>query len=275
MDDTVQAYKHLLVEQQGTVLHVTLDRPEARNAFNPRMIAELTAVFDGVTPDGDIRAVTLAGAGESFCAGADLAWMRSMAAYTREENVADALRLAYMLEAVERCAAPVVARVHGAALGGGAGLVAACDVVVSTLETLFGFTEARLGIAPAVIAPFVLRKIGPGHALATFVTGERFDAARAERIGLVHRVVERDALDAAVGDALAGILSCGPGAVRACKELVAEVPDLSRDEARAYTTETIAALRCAPEGQEGMRAFLEKRKPSFVAAPPSDGERWV
>lgn len=257
-------HQYVSVRRAEPALHVQLNRPDARNAFNPAMIAELTAVFGGVAPDGDIRAVVLAGAGESFCAGADLSWMRAMAAYTYEENVADALRLAEMLEAIEGCAVPVVARVHGAALGGGAGLVAACDVVVSASDTLFGFTEARLGIAPAVIAPFVLRKIGPGQARATFVTGARFDAARAERIGLVHRVVERAGLDDAVRDALTAILSCGPGAVRACKELVAEVPGLSRDEARAYTADTIAGLRASAEGQEGMRAFLEKRKPSFV-----------
>jgi len=264
MNTMDQRYKHLRIEQQGPVLHVTLNRPEVRNAFNPLMIAELTAVFSQVEAGGAVRAVVLAGAGESFCAGADLTWMRAMAAYTHEENVADAVRLAEMLEAVEFCDVPVVARVHGAALGGGAGLVAACDVVVSSSDTLFGFTEARLGIAPAVIAPFVLRKIGPGHARALFVTGERFDAGRAERIALVHQVVDRAALDEAVRDALRGILSCGPAAVRVCKELVAEVPRLSRDAARAYTAETIATLRASPEGQEGMRAFLEKRKPSFV-----------
>ena len=257
-------YDFVRVEQRGPILSVTLDRPAVRNAFNPPMIAELTAVFSQVEAGGEVRAVVLAGAGESFCAGADLSWMRAMAAYTREENVADAVRLAEMLAAVEGCAVPVVARVHGAALGGGAGLVAACDVVVSSSDTLFGFTEARLGIAPAVIAPFVLRKIGPGHARALFVTGERFDAGRAERIGLVHRVTDRDALDGAVRDALTGILSCGPAAVHACKELVAAVPTLSREAARAYTAETIATLRASSEGQEGMRAFLEKRKPSFV-----------
>ena len=267
-------YQYLQLDQRGAVLRVTLDRPAVRNAFNPPMIAELTAVFNRVEAGGETRAAVLAGAGESFCAGADLTWMRAMAAYTREENIADAVRLSEMLEAVEGCAVPVVARVHGAALGGGAGLVAACDVVVSSSDTLFGFTEARLGIAPAVIAPFVLRKIGPGHARALFVTGERFDAARAARIGLVHRVTDRTGLDGAVQDALTGILSCGPAAVRACKELVAEVPGLSRKAARAYTAETIAALRASPEGQEGMRAFLEKRKPSFVAEPP-DGSPLV
>ena len=257
-------YRHLEVTHSGPVLRVTLNRPEVRNAFNPAMIAELTTVFSGVEADGAVRVVVLAGAGKSFCAGADLTWMREMAAYTREQNVADALRLAAMLEAVQGCPVPVIARVHGAALGGGAGLAAACDVVVAAADATFGFTEARLGIAPAVIAPFVLRKIGTGHARALFVTGERFDAARAERIGLVHKVVAPPALDAAVEETIAAVLACGPGAVRACKELVDRVPGLSREEARAYTAETIAALRAAPEGQEGMRAFLEKRAPCFV-----------
>ncbi len=257
-------YQYLQIEQRGAALWVTLDRPAVRNAFNSAMIGELTAVFQGVEVGGAARAVVLAGAGASFCAGADLTWMREMAAYTHEENVADALRLAAMLEAVEGCPLPVVARVHGAALGGGAGLVAACDVVVGAADALFGFTEARLGIAPAVIAPFVVRKIGPGHARALFVTGERFDAAHAERIGLVHHVAAADGLDAAVEQVVAAVAACGPAAVRACKELVATVPALSREEARAYTAETIAALRASPEGQEGMRAFLEKRAPCFV-----------
>ncbi len=268
MNTMDQPYKHIRIEQQGLVLRVTLNHPEVRNAFTPLMIAELTAVFSHLEAGGEVRAVVLSGAGESFCAGADLTWMGAMAAYTREENVADAVHLAKMLEAVEGCEVPVVARVHGAALGGGAGLVAACDVVVSSSDTLFGFTEARLGIAPTVIAPFVLRKIGPGHARALFVTGERFNAARAERIGLVHRLADRAGLDVAINVALESILSCGPAAVRACKELVAEVPGLSREAARAYTAETIATLRASPEGQEGMRAFLERRSASFVEALP-------
>src|SRR5205823_4307797 len=185
------------------------------------------ALFTGITgvaDDGETRVVVLAGAGASFCAGADLTWMREMAAYTHDENVADALRLAAMLEAVEGCAVPVVARVHGAALGGGAGLVAACDVVVAAADALFGFTEARLGLAPAVVTPFVLRKIGPGHARALFVSAERFDAARAERIGLVHHVADAARLDAAVQEVVSAITACGPAALRACQRLVADVP---------------------------------------------------
>jgi methylglutaconyl-CoA hydratase len=257
-------YRHIQVEQAGAVLRVTLNRPEVRNAFNPRMIAELTAVFSGLTVGGEIRVVVLAGAGAAFCAGADLTWMRAMAGYSHDENVDDALRLVVMLEAVDSSPLPVVGRVQGAALGGGAGLAACCDIVVATDGTQFGFTEARLGLAPATIAPFVLRKIGPGHARALFVTGERFDATRAERIGLVHRVVDPETLDPAVAEAVANILSCGPAAIQACKQIVAGLPWMSLDEARVYTAETIAALRAAPEGQEGMRAFLEKRRPCFA-----------
>src|SRR5438874_10880616 len=234
-------YQHIQGEQRGPALWLTLNRPEVRNAFNPAMIAELTAVFTGIAGDGETRAVVLAGAGAGFCAGADLTWMRAMAAYTHDENVADALRLVAMLEAVEGCAVPVVARVHGAAMGGGVGLVAACDVVVAAADALFGFTEARLGIAPAVVAPFVLCKIGPSHARALFVTAERFDAARAERIGLVHHVVEAAHLDAAVQEVVSAVIACGPTALRVCKRLVADVPGLSHEEALGlYTAETIA-----------------------------------
>ncbi len=257
-------YSQIQVQQAGAVLYVTLNRPEVRNAFNPRMIVELTAVFAGLSVGGESRAVVLSGTGAAFCAGADLTWMRDMAGYSHDENVADALRLVAMLEAVDTSPVPVIGRVHGAALGGGAGLVACCDIVVAATDAQFGFTEARLGLAPATIAPLVLRKIGPGHARALFVTGERFDAQRAERIGLVHRVAEREALDAAVAEAVANILSCGPAAIQACKQLVAALPRLSDEAVRAYTAETIAALRAAPEGQEGMLAFLEKRRPCFV-----------
>ncbi len=265
-------------EQCGSVLWVTLDRPQVRNAFNPAMIAALTNLFTGLgvpsrsdpgaahAGDGPPRAVVLAGAGQSFSAGADLAWMRSTATYTLPDNEADAARLARMFDAIEDCPLPVVARVHGAALGGGMGLVAACDVAIAAEGTVFGFTEARLGIAPAVISPYVLRAIGPSHARALFVTGERFDSARAERIGLVHRVVDPAGLDAAVEQTLSAILACGPAAVAACKRLVAAVPALDRDGACALTTATIAALRASDEGQEGMQAFLEKRTPWYAYA---------
>src|SRR5919198_307216 len=257
-------YQHVQVERRGPALWVTLNRPTVRNAFNPAMIAELTALFTGVEGDGETRVVVLAGAGAAFCAGADLTWMREMAAYTHDENVTDALRLVAMLEAVEGCAVPVVARVHGAAMGGGVGLVAACDVVVAAADALFGFTETRLGLAPAVVGPFGLRQIGPRPAPALFVTPRRFDAARAERIGLVRHVANAAWLDAAVQEVVSAVTACGPAALRACKRLAADVPGMSREAARVYTAEMIATLRASPEGQEGMRAFLEKRRPCFT-----------
>ena len=257
-------FRHILIEQRGPALWITLNRPEVRNAINPGLIADLTAAFAGVGAGGETRAVVLAGAGTHFCAGGDLAWMREAVSYSQAENVADALRVADMLEAVEDCAVPVIGRVHGAALAGGAGLVAACDVVVASLDTRFGFTEARLGIAPAMIAPFVMRKIGPGHARALFVTAERFDAARAMQLGLIHRVTDLDGLDSAVQEVVDAIVSCGPEALRACKQLVAAVAGMPRDATRTYAAELNAILRTSAEGQEGMRAFLEKRAPCFA-----------
>ncbi|HEU4448364.1 MAG TPA: enoyl-CoA hydratase-related protein [Gaiellaceae bacterium] len=248
----------LRVEREGPVLRITIAKPERRNAFDAALIAELTEAFADV---GDARAVVLAGDGPSFCAGADVEWQRASIDLTYEENVADALRLHRMLEAVDACPAPVVARVQGFALGGGSGLVACADVVVCGEDAVFGFTEVRLGIVPAVISPFVLRRIGPGAARRYFLTGERFGAEAAAGIGLVHEVA--DDLDAAVARVAGHLLAGGPEAVRAAKRLVRERPE-GEDTARLA-----AALRTGAEGQEGLRAFLEKRP----AASP-DGARW-
>ncbi|HXV35434.1 MAG TPA: enoyl-CoA hydratase-related protein [Gaiellaceae bacterium] len=240
------------------VLRVTIARPERRNAFDAALIAELTEAFAGV---GDARAVVLAGEGPSFCAGADVEWQRSSVDLTYEENVADALRLYRMLEAIDLCPAPVVARVQGFALGGGSGLVACADVVVASPDAVFGFTEVRLGIVPAVISPFVLGRIGSGAARRYFLTGERFGAEAALRIGLVHEVAEE--LDAAVERVVADLLAAGPEAVRAAKRLIRDRPG---GEAAA---DVAAALRTSPEGQEGLRAFLEKRPATLP-----DGGAW-
>lgn len=242
----------LRVERDGAVLRVTLARPERRNTFDASLIAELTGAFTNV---GDARAVVLAGDGEAFCAGADVEWQRASIDLTYEENVADALRLFEMCEAIDRCSAPVVARVHGYALGGGSGLVACSDIVIADIGTVFGFTEVRLGIVPAVISPFVLPRIG-AHARRYFLTGERFGADVALRIGLVSEVVDGDLeerTDAVVGHLLAG----GPEAVRAAKTLVREGPG---GQAAA---ELAAARRTSPEGQDGLRAFLERRRPAW------------
>src|SRR5438128_3802972 len=230
-------------ERDGPVLRVTMARPERRNAFDAALIAELTDAFADV---GDARAVVLAGEGSSFSAGADVEWMRSSVELSYEENVADALRLRAMLDAIDSCPAPVVARVQGHALGGGVGLVACCDVVVAAPDAVFAFSEVKLGIVPAVISPFALAKIGAGAARRYFVTGERFDAATALRIGLVHELAED--LDAAVERILVELRSAGPEAARQAKRLVLDRPDALGTERR------IAQQRTSAEGQEGLRA---------------------
>jgi methylglutaconyl-CoA hydratase len=243
----------LRIERDGGVLRVALARPERRNAFDAALIAELTDAFSDV---GDARAVVLSGDGPSFCAGADVEWQRSSIDLDYDENVEDALRLYRMLEAIDRSPAPVVACVHGFALGGGSGVVACCDVVLAAQDAVFGFSEVRLGIAPAVISPFVLARIGPGAARRYFLTGERFDARAAQRIGLVHEVVAD--LAAASESVLADVLAGGPEAVREAKRLVLEPADGPEAARRA------AARRTSAEGQEGLRAFLERRRPGWM-----------
>jgi methylglutaconyl-CoA hydratase len=260
----IDEYLHLRVERRRMAAYVTLSRPEVHNAFNARLIRELQVVFEDLSSDDGVRAVVLAGEGPSFCAGADLQWMRSSLDFTHEDNIADALRMADMFRAIDSCRHPVIGRLHGAALAGGSGLAAVCDIAIAEEGTRFGFTEARLGISPAVISPFVLRKIGQSQARALFVTAERFDTARALAIGLIHQVVPAGALDEAVRAALAAIGQCGPAGVRAAKLMARTVPLLSEEEARATTAATIAGLRVGEEGQEGIRAFLEKRPASWV-----------
>ena len=252
---------------------VTLSRPEAHNAFDASLIAALRSTFAELARQGpgDLRAVVLAGDGPSFCAGADIAWMRAAMALDREGNEADAMAMAEMFEAIDTCPAPVIARVHGAALGGGMGLCAVADLVVAESGTRFGFTETRLGILPAVIAPFVLAKIGETHARALFPSGRRFDAGRAQRIGLVHEVVEGpSALDDAVATAVADLLQAGPTGARAAKAIVREVRGLPHGSAKWHTARAIAHQRTSPEAQEGFRAFAERRRPGW--APEPDGE---
>jgi methylglutaconyl-CoA hydratase len=261
---TGQPYAFLRVERRGLAAYVTLARPEVHNAFNERLIVELDDAFRLLDGDEDIRAVVLAGDGPTFSAGADLNWMRASLDYTHDENVNDALRMADMFRAIDTCRHPVIGRVHGAALGGGAGLTAVCDIAIAVETTRFGFTEARLGIAPAVISPFVVRKIGQSHARALFVTAERFSAARALAIGLIHQVVPADELDMAVEAVLRHIGQSGPAGVRAGKLLARTVTALDDTEARETTAATIASLRIGPEAQEGIRAFLEKRAASWV-----------
>jgi methylglutaconyl-CoA hydratase len=249
----------LRVEQDGDLLRVTMARPERRNAFDAELIRELTQAFGEI--GDDVRAVLLAGEGRSFSAGADVDWMRDSIELSYEENIADARRLRMMLEGIDSCPAPVMARVHGHALGGGCGLVACSDIAVAAPDAQFAFSEVKLGIIPAVISPFALAKIGPSAARRYFVTGEKFDAQTALRIGLVHEVAGD--LDGAVDAILGELRSAGPEAARHAKKLVLERPDGLGTERR------IAQRRTSDEGQEGLRAFLEKRNPSWASRSSS------
>jgi methylglutaconyl-CoA hydratase len=243
----------LRIERDGDVLRVTLARPETRNAFDTALIAELAEAFVDV---GTARAVVLAGDGASFCAGADVEWMRSSADLDLEANVADANAMRRMFEALDGCRAPVVAAVHGHALGGGIGLVACSDIAIARRGTVFAFSEVKLGIVPAVISPFALRRIGESAARRYFVTGERFDAETALRIGLVHEVT--DDLDGALRLVLDELATAGPRAARHAKRLVLDRPD------GPETARLIAERRTSDEGQEGLRAFLDRRLPSWA-----------
>ena len=251
----------------GVVARVTLSRPDVHNAFDATLIAELRATFAGLereTPER-LRAVVLAGAGPTFSAGADIDWMRAAMALDVEANEQDAMAMAEMFEAIDTCPVPVIARVHGVALGGGMGLLAVADIVIAESGTRFGFTETRLGILPAVISPFVVAKIGESHARALFPGGRRFDATRAARIGLVHEIVEGEAaLDTAVETAIADLLAAGPTAARASKAIVREIRGLGHGSAKWHTARVIARQRTTEEAQEGFRAFSERRRPGWA-----------
>lgn len=247
--------KTLLVDEADGIITVTLNRPDVHNAFNDELIAEAIEVFSGIE---DGRAVVLRATGANFCAGADLNWMSRMVSYTRDENIRDSAQLAKMYAVINECPLPVIGRIQGAAIGGGVGLVSVCDIALAARDSKFGLSEVKLGILPAVISPYVISKIGPSHARALFMTGERFDAQRALRIGLVHRIV--DDLDAAVDETLAQLRTSGPEAVRECKKLIAHVAARDLAEAVPYTIEAIATRRVSAEGQQGMKAFIEKKK---------------
>jgi methylglutaconyl-CoA hydratase len=245
------------------VARVTLARPEVRNAFNAELIAALRDTFDRLSDDAAVRAIVLQGEGAAFCGGADINWMRSALDLTYDRNLADAEAMSDMFRAIDSCSKAVIGRIHGAALGGGCGLLAVCDVAIASEGTVFGFTEVKLGILPAVISPFVIAKIGASQARSLFVTGRRFDASHAREIGLVHEVVALDDLDSAVDDVIAEIQTAGPSAVAAAKRLIRDVRVMPYDETRGPTTTAIAKQRITPEAQEGLRAFLERRKARF------------
>lgn len=256
-------YDTIRVEVSGKVGRIWLDRPDVRNAFDVRMIGELRAALGTLRADDGVRVVVLTGTGTSFCAGADLNWMREIVRFSYEQNLEESLGLAEWLDELSTLPKPTVARINGPAIGGGTGFLAACDIAVASTSAQFGLSEVKIGVVPACIAPHVLRRTGDGRARRYFLTGERFNATRAQEIGLVDIVAAPEGLDRAVDDVVSTLLTSGPAALDKAKELLARVPGMSRAEAKRYTAEMIAGLRTSVEGQEGMAAFLEKRKPKW------------
>ena len=257
-------FKCLVVSRDRDVAWVTLNRPDLHNAFDSRLIVELTAAFSTLSRDESVRIIVLRGAGKSFCAGADVNWMRKRLDLSESENIEDALRMSDMFSTIDQAPQATICQVHGAALGGGMGLVAVCDIVVAAEDSRFGFTEARLGIIPAVISNFVVPKIGVSWTRRLFLTAERFDAARAREIGLIHDVSPAGALEDAVRTVIKDLRASGPRAVQEAKLLIAGLVGLSPAERRTFTAQRIASVRTGLEGQEGLRAFLDKRPPSWA-----------
>lgn len=258
-----QEYQTILYEHGDGIAYVTLNRPDIHNAFNDVMIRELTEVFGKIDEHADIRVVVLSGKGKSFCAGADLNWMRRVKDYSFEQNLRESLELSDMLFCMYSCSKPTIARVNGAAIGGGTGLVAVCDIAIAASTAKFSFSEVKIGLIPACISPYVLKKCGEGRCREFFLTGERMTAERALAAGLVNKVVEMEELDNAVTQYTSQLVSSGPEAIARCKELLRSIPLMSYDEVKRYTAEVIAQIRGSEEGQEGMNAFLEKRKPGW------------
>jgi methylglutaconyl-CoA hydratase len=258
-------YETIVVEKDGRVARLWLNRPDVRNAFNAVMIRELRDALRALGGDEALRVVILSGRGTSFCAGADLNWMREIIRFSYDQNLAESLELAALHWELYSLPKPTIARVNGPAIGGGAGFLSACDMAVASTDAVFGLSEVKIGLVPACIAPYVVRRIGESRARQYFLTGERIDARRACEIGLVHAVAEPEKLDGKVGEWVGLLLSSGPEAVAKAKELLRKVPGMDAAEVRRFTAEMIAGLRTSPEGQEGMAAFLEKRKPRWTA----------
>jgi methylglutaconyl-CoA hydratase len=261
---TEKKFETISYSFKNRVASVTLNRPEVHNAFNEVMIAELTEIFKRVSVDDAVRVAVLTGNGKSFSAGADLNWMKKMINYSYEENMDDSLKLAELFHLMYSCPKPVIARVNGAAIGGGTGLVAVCDIAIAAENAKFSLSEVKLGLVPACISPYVIRKVGEGRCREFFLTGERLVAKRAMELGLVNQVVPSEELDQAVQEKANQLISSGPKAIAMCKELLKNVPGMDFDKAKTYTADMIARMRIGDEGQEGMNAFLEKRKPKWT-----------
>ena len=259
-----RAYDTILAVKEDNVFRITMDRPRVHNAFNATMIGELTEAFLLAKSDEAVRVVILTGAGESFCAGADLNWMREIIRYSYEQNLAESLQVAELMKLIYELPKPTLARVNGAVIGGGTGLLSACDIAVASDRARFGLSEIKIGLVPAAIGPYVIRRIGESAAHELFLTGERFGARRALEVGLINTIVAPEALDDRVGEYVRLLLGSAPEAMAKCKELLQKVPAMNLEEAKGFTAEMIARLRVSPEGQEGMASFLEKRKPSWA-----------
>ncbi len=259
MDLTTVTY-----DKHDNLARVTFNRPEIHNAFNATVIAEMAQVFDSIDEDNDARAVLITGKGKSFCAGADLNWMRGVIKQSFEENLAESNALAELFYSIYNCKRPVIGKINGAAIGGGTGFVAVCDIAIAARSAVFSFSEVKIGVVPACIGPYVIKKMGEGKTRELFITGERMNANRAHEVGLINKVVDDDQLDAEVDKLLKAILSSGPEAVGMAKKLISSVPGMTPEQFKPYTAEMIAKLRVSDEGQEGMDAFLNKRKPKWV-----------
>jgi methylglutaconyl-CoA hydratase len=255
--------KTLVYEVKNNTARVILNRPEVHNAFNDTMINELSTIFDDIEKNSDIRVVVLTGEGKSFCAGADLNWMKRVKDYSYEENLKESLDLAEMLYKIYASPKPTIARVNGTAIGGGTGLVAVCDIAIASSKAKFSFSEVKLGLIPACISPYVIKKCGEGRCREFFLTGERMTADKACAAGLINQVVSLEEIDKIIDEFVKQLISSGPEAIKKCKELLKRVPELSLEEAKKYTAEVIAQLRISDEGQEGMNSFLEKRRPKW------------
>jgi methylglutaconyl-CoA hydratase len=259
-------YKTIVVTKKGreAVLRITLNRPEVHNAFNSETILELTDAFDRVIADDSIRVIVLTGEGKSFCAGADINWMREIIRYSFEQNLEESLQLAEVMYKIYTLPKPTIAMVNGAAIGGGTGFLSVCDIAVAAEDAKFGLSEVKIGLVPAAISPYVVRKIGENKAREYFLTGQRISAQKALEIGLINEIVPKDKLEERVEELIEQFLASGPEAIASCKELILNVPRMSLEDVKEYTARMIANLRISEEGQEGMSAFLEKRKPRWT-----------
>ena len=257
------SYTTLIYEKNGQVANITFNRPEIHNAFNSTVIREMAAVLTEIDKDTELRVVVLTGKGKSFCAGADMNWMKDVVLQPYEKNVAESNELSDLFDQIYSFRLPVIGRINGAAIGGGTGFVAVCDIAIAVRSAMFSFSEVKIGLVPACIGPYVIKKMGEGKARELFITGERMPAERAYEVGLINKVVDDDQLDNAVDELVESLLSSGPNAVSNAKKLISALPLMSKEEYKPYTARLIADLRKSDEGQEGMNAFLEKRKPKW------------